>query len=62
MAREVEGLQIVVADDNLLKMLQKYPTSYTVKSKANDLGRVPVHLGHHPVRCPPRSSTPTVPW
>ncbi|WP_369805596.1 acyl-CoA synthetase [Sphingobium sp. EM0848] len=36
-AREIDGLQVVVADDAFLTLLETYPTSYAVKSKANDL-------------------------
>lgn len=36
-ARQIEGLDVVVADDALLAMIADYPATYEVKSKANDL-------------------------
>jgi acetyl-CoA synthetase len=37
LARTVEGLRVVVADEGLLEEIAKYPATYSPKSKANDL-------------------------
>jgi acetyl-CoA synthetase len=37
LARSVEGPRVVVADDGLLDEITKYPSTYTPKSKANDM-------------------------
>lgn len=37
LARSVEGLRVVVADDGLLDEIASYPTTYQPKSAANDL-------------------------
>lgn len=37
MAREIEGLRVVVADQALLDEIAKYPSSYEPKTKASDL-------------------------
>ena len=37
MAREIEGLRVVVADDSLLSEIAKYPSTYEPKTKASDL-------------------------
>ena len=37
MARGIEGVRVVVADDGLLDEIAKYPTTYAPKTKANDL-------------------------
>lgn len=36
-AHQVEGLRVVVANDDLLAEISKYPTTYETKTKANDL-------------------------
>ena len=37
LARQIEGLRVVVADENLLRDIAKYPPQYTPRTKANDL-------------------------
>jgi acetyl-CoA synthetase len=37
MARGIDGLRVVVADDGLLDEIAQYPTTYAPKTKANDL-------------------------
>ncbi len=37
LARSVEGLRVVVADEGLLDEIAKYPATYQPKSKANDM-------------------------
>lgn len=37
LARTVEGLRVVVADDGLLDQIAAYPATYTPKTKANDM-------------------------
>ncbi len=36
-AHQIEGLQVVVANDDLLQKISKYPTTFETQSKANDL-------------------------
>ncbi|TXC70220.1 AMP-binding protein [Sphingomonas ginsenosidivorax] len=37
MAREIDGLRVIVADDGLLDEIARYPATYASKTKANDL-------------------------
>lgn len=37
LARSIEGPRVVVADDGLLDEITRYPSTYTPKSKANDM-------------------------
>lgn len=37
LARSIEGLRVVVADDGLLSEISKYPTRYNPKTRASDL-------------------------